>query len=269
MTLVVLGPITNDLIIIGGKKSHKIGGASYFQSFVFEKFFKDYLIITNCSSHTFANEFPISEKVKTILKDNSHYFINIYPYPDNLDIRIQLSNFANIPILISDLKNILPDKIDGFVLNPLNRYDFPLETIDYLKTFDVPIFSSIQGFLREPDIQVNENYTIKLSKFDRLSDILDGVNAIFLDEYEKSIIDNKYNIYEMVITNGSRGSRIISDNEININAIKCDKIVDTTGCGDTYMAAYLSKRLKNENIKKSAEFASYIASQKLKKSGPF
>ena len=48
---------------------------------------------------------------------------------------MQLSNFANIPIRISDLKNILPDKIDGFVLNPLNRYDFPLETIDYLKTF--------------------------------------------------------------------------------------------------------------------------------------
>ena len=264
MTLVVLGPVTNDLIIIGDEKSQKIGGACYFQSFVFEKFFKDYLIITNCSSHDFAKEFPNPEKVKAIIKDNSHYFINNYPDPDNLDIRRQLSNFAKIPIQVSDLKDSLPDVIEGFVVNPLNRYDFPIETMNYLKSFEVPIFTSIQGFLRVPNIQVNENYTIKLSNFDKLSDILNGVNSIFLDEDEKSIIGECYNISEMIITNGSKGSRIISDDEVNIEAVKCNNIVDTTGCGDTYMAAYISMRLHNMSITESGEFASYVASQKLK-----
>ena len=64
-----------------------------------------------------------------------HFFINKYPYNDNPDIRKQLSNFANIPICPEDLEDILPEKIDAFVLNPLNRHDFPPETIEYLKSF--------------------------------------------------------------------------------------------------------------------------------------
>ena len=68
-------------------------------------------------------------------------------------MRVQLSNFANIPIYVNDIKPILDkiDKIDAFVINPLNSYDFPKETIDYLKNFRVPIYLSIQGFLRKKD----------------------------------------------------------------------------------------------------------------------
>ena len=49
MTLVAIGPVTKDLVVIGDEKSHKVGGATYFQSFVFEEFFPDYLAIVNCS----------------------------------------------------------------------------------------------------------------------------------------------------------------------------------------------------------------------------
>ena len=59
------------------------------------------------------------------MKENTHFFINKYPSKDDLNTRVQLSNFANIPILPEDLEEILPSQIDGFVLNPLNRYDFP------------------------------------------------------------------------------------------------------------------------------------------------
>ena len=130
MTLVVIGPVTKDLVIIGEQKYQKVGGATYYQSFVFEKFYKDYLAIVNCSDSELVNDFPNSDKVKVVLKDDTHYFENRYPFEDNRDIRKQSSNFADIPILKSDLENILPDEIDGFVLNPLNRYDFPFETID-------------------------------------------------------------------------------------------------------------------------------------------
>ena len=269
MTLVVIGPVTKDLIRIGGKENIKIGGATYFQSFVFEKFFNDYLSIINCSDKNLKYEFPSPDKVKVIEKDDTHFFINDYPNSDNLNIRRQLSNFAKIPIYKSNLEDILPDSIDAFVLNPLNRFDFPLETIDYIKSFDVPIFLSIQGFLRVPNNPVNENYTIKLSNFDKLSDVLCGINAIFLDEAEENIIGNAYDVCETVITNGSFGSRIVSGDEVNINAVKCVDVIDSTGCGDTYMAAYISYRIQNKSIYESGIFASYIASEKLKKQGPY
>lgn len=269
MTLVVIGPVTKDLVIIGDDESHKVGGATYYQSFVFDEFYNDYLAIINCLDEKLANEFPDLDKVKVIKKDNTHFFVNKYPFKDNPDIRQQLSNFAQIPISKGDLENILVDvNVDGFVLNPLNRHDFPVETIEYLKTFDVPIFTSVQGFLRCPDVNVNENYTIKLDNFDKLDDVLRGVSAIFLDEAEADMIGLDFDVDEMVITNGSHGSRIISDSQIKIEAIKCDNVVDTTGCGDTYMAAYISKRLSGYNPKEAGNFASLIASKKIENFGP-
>ena len=96
MTLVVIGPVTRDLVIIGDEKSFNVGGATYFQSFVFEKYFPDYLAIINCSDDELISEFPDRSKVETVLKEDTHYFINEYPEADNPDIRMQLSNFADI-----------------------------------------------------------------------------------------------------------------------------------------------------------------------------
>ncbi len=269
MTLVVIGPATKDLVIIGDDESCKVGGATYFQSFVFEEFYPDYQAIINCSDSDLAEEFPDSGKVRIIMKDDTHYFINRYPFRDNRDVREQLSNFADIPILKSDLEEVLPDEIDAFVLNPLNRFDFPLETIEFLKSFGVPIFMSLQGFLRIRDVQVDENYTIKLDKSYDLTDILSGVSAIFLDESELDIIGQGFDVDEMVITNGSHGSRIVSDDEIKIEVVKCDNVVDTTGCGDTYMAAYISQKLRSKSIENAGNFASAIASEKIKYNGPY
>ncbi|WP_407379122.1 PfkB family carbohydrate kinase [Methanobrevibacter sp.] len=269
MTLVVIGPVTNDLVVIGNEKSNRVGGATYFQSFVFEEFFNDYLAIVNCSDENLIDDFPDKSKVQIIKKNNSHFFINEYPFEDNLDIRRQSSNFAKIPIFPSDLKDILPDDIDAFVVNPLNRHDFPKETIEYLKSFDVPIFLSVQGFLRTPDVKVNENYTIKLDNFDELPAILSCVNTIFMDESEKNIIGDNIDVDEIIITDGSRGSRVISGNEYKIEAVNCENVVDSTGCGDTYMAAYISKKLTTNSILKSANFASKIACEKLSFFGPF
>ena len=269
MTLVVIGPVTEDLVIIGEDKYSKTGGATYFQSFVFEEFYPDYLAIVNCADDKFACNFPDPDKVKIIKKDNTHFFINEYPFPDDLDIRRQLSNFADIPILKGDLEDILPENIDGFVLNPLNRFDFPVETVEFLKSFEIPVFISLQGFLRTPFDKANENFTIDLQDFDELHSILKGVSIIFLDESENNIVSDRFDVDEMVITDGSNGSRIISDDEIKIDAVGCGSVVDTTGCGDTYMAAYISQRLKAKSSKQAGNFASLIASEKINYFGPY
>lgn len=266
MTLVVIGPVTRDVIVVGSEVSSKVGGATYYQSFVFEKFYPDYLAVVNCSHIPLCDEFPDPSKVKVIKKDTTHFFINRYPFKDNRDIREQLSNFAEIPIFKEDLEDILPDEIDAFILNPLNRFDFPVETVEYLKSFNVPVFISLQGFLRLPDSRADENYTIKLDSFDKLDGILRGVTSIFLDEAEAGITGTDFDVDETVITDGSRGSRILCGDEIRIDAVECGDAADTTGCGDTYMAAYIAHRLSNHSVKESGDFASFIASEKIKNS---
>ena len=274
MTLILIGPACEDLIIIGDKESSKVGGASFFQSFVYEEFYNDYLAILNASNVDLMDEFPDKSKVKIILKDDTHHFINEYPDNDNLDIRKQSTNFANVPILSDELKNILEEcvidieDIDAFVLTPLNSNDFPIETLEFLKTFDVPIYVSLQGFLRFLD----EDNSMILKLSDDLNYIFEISDTIFMDESEFDIIKSeKFEGSNLVITNGSKGSRIIEvdGTTIKINAVKCDNIVDATGCGDTYMAAYISAILNNKTFKNSADFASMIASKKLENFGPY
>lgn len=278
MTIVVIGPLTQDQIITSNSKTSVAGGASYFQSFVFEEFNMDYVVVANFNNLDLIKDFPNLGNLIPIVGDDTHYFINEYPERDNSDIRKQYTNFADIPLLKNQLEFVLDDifEIDAFILNPLNRNDFPVETIDYLKTFNVPIYLSVQGFLRLPDEKVDDkNYSIKLEMYNDLEDILNGVTGIFLDESEAKIVFddgnyNKYNIDEIVITNGSDGSRIIVESdEIKIEAVEVDNIMDATGCGDTYMAAYILKRLLLDSPKEAGEFASLIASEKLMSFGPY
>lgn len=278
MTIVVIGPLTQDQIITSNSKTSAAGGASYFQSFVFEEFNMDYVAVANFNNLDLIKDFPNLGNLIPIVGDDTHYFINEYPENDNLDIRKQYSNFADIPLLKNQLEFVLDGifEIDAFILNPLNRNDFPVETIDYLKTFNVPIYLSVQGFLRLPDEKVDDkNYSIKLEMYNDLEDILNGVTGIFLDESEAKIVFddgnyNKYDIDEIVITNGSDGSRIIVESdEIKIEAVEVDNIMDATGCGDTYMAAYILKRLLLDSQKEAGEFASLIASEKLMSFGPY
>ena len=278
MTIVVIGPLTQDQIITSNSKTSAAGGASYFQSFVFEAFNMDYVAVANFNNLDLIKDIPNLGNLIPIVGDDTHYFINEYPENDNLDIRKQYSNFADIPLLKNQLEFVLDDifEIDAFILNPLNRNDFPVETIDYLKTFNVPIYLSVQGFLRLPDEKVDDkNYSIKLEMYNDLEDILNGVTGIFLDESEAKIVFddgnyNKYDIDEIVITNGSDGSRIIVESdEIKIEAVEVDNIMDATGCGDTYMAAYILKRLLLDSPKEAGEFASLIASEKLMSFGPY
>lgn len=281
MTLVVLGPATEDIIIKNGIKESKVGGATFFQAFVYEALNIDYLAIVNLSNLDIIDKFPDKNKVMALLKEDTHFFINEYPNEDDLDLRVQLSNFANIPIYVNDIKPILDkiDKIDAFVINPLNQYDFPRETIDYLKNFRVPIYLSIQGFLRKKDYLKNDDgyRSILLDKNSDIQAIVNDTSGIFLDENEFHIMfeDNDFsscNVGEIIVTNGSKGSRIISninDNEIIIEPVEQKYIVDSTGCGDTYMAAYISKKLEAKSSLEAGNFASLIASEKLSSDGPY
>ena len=273
MALVLIGPVCEDLIMIGDEKHSKVGGASFYQSFVYEEFYEDYLAIVNASNVDLINSFPDKSKVKLILKDDTHHFINEYPNKYDLDIRKQSSNFADISISAEDLKTIFDelgldkDNIDAFVLHPLNSNDFPQGTIEYLKSFNLPIFISVQGFLR---VKGKED-SIVLEDNEWLDNIISISDSLFMDEDEFKIISrHNLNDLELIITNGSHGSRIIKEGmELMIDAVKCGDIVDATGCGDTYMASYISSRLNGQSIKESGDFASLIASKKLEISGPY
>ena len=45
--------------------------------------------------------------------------------------------------------------------------------------------------------------------------------------------------------------------------------MDATGCGDTYLAAYLARRLTTDDLAECGAFASAVAGIKIEAFGPF
>ena len=79
-----------------------------------------------------------------------------------------------------------------------------------------------------------------------------------------------WGVKEVVITDGSQGSLIYSDGLFyTIPAYTPASVIDATGCGDTYMAGYLYKRVKGIGIQKAAEFAAAMSGLKTATPGPF
>jgi len=79
-----------------------------------------------------------------------------------------------------------------------------------------------------------------------------------------------HGVDELVVTEGSLGSTIFRDGDsFRIDAIRPRRSVDVTGCGDTFLAAYMVKRMINKDIKECGEFASAAASINVECSGPF
>ena len=267
MSVFILGHPCRDEIIIGDEKSYTVGGPSYYQAHVFKELgYENFEVICNSPAYLF-NCFPKNTRVLLIPNEAHHVFTNEYPDKDNLDIRVQSSNFPKIPLKVDQIQDYLHGRtVDAFIINPLNPYDFPLETIEFLKTFNVPIYISIQGFLRYKN---KKSFGLRPNR--HIKEIVEGAAAIFLDEAEAQYVPlDELDVDEIIITNGSNGSRIISEgDEIKIDAVQSDNVVDTTGCGDTFMATYIVLKLEGYSSTQAANFASQIASEKTHYSGPY
>jgi sugar/nucleoside kinase (ribokinase family) len=74
---------------------------------------------------------------------------------------------------------------------------------------------------------------------------------------------------EILVTKASRGSTVFGpEGAIEIDPVAPRRHVDPTGCGDTYLAAYLAMRLSSAELAACGAFASAAASIKMEGVGP-
>ena len=75
---------------------------------------------------------------------------------------------------------------------------------------------------------------------------------------------------EVVVTLGDGGALLCCEGRLrHVPAVRVAEPVDPTGCGDTFMAAYLHRRLAGEDPLRAARFATAVAALALQRSGPF
>jgi sugar/nucleoside kinase (ribokinase family) len=77
-------------------------------------------------------------------------------------------------------------------------------------------------------------------------------------------------VREVIITRGSHGSTVYGrGRSVSFEAIPPRATIDATGCGDTYLAAYMARRLVTDSLEDCAKHAALAASLNIETPGPF
>lgn len=202
---------------------------------------------------------------------HSVFFENCYSLDS--DQRTQRVLAKADPFTIEEMK---PLQAEVFHLGSLLADDFSPEIVKYLSQKG-RISIDVQGYLRE--VRGEKVYAVDWKDMDA---VLPYVDMMKLNEHEMraimqlnnpKIVAEKlasYGIREVIITLGSYGSLIYADKTYyEIPAYPPQKIVDATGCGDTYSTGYLYMRSQGATFQEAGRFASAMCTLKLEHNGPF
>lgn len=163
-----------------------------------------------------------------------------------------------------------------FHLGSLLADDFSPEVVELLADKGL-VSIDVQGYLREV---VGEQ--VRAASWKDKERILACTGILKLNESEAVTITGcnyvreaarkiaAYGVSETIITLGSYGSIVYAQGTFyDIPAYKPLKVVDATGCGDTFSTGYLWCRAQGAGIDEAARFASAMCTLKLEHNGPF
>ena len=202
----------------------------------------------------------------------SVFFENKYGKDMNSREQRVLSKAA--PFTIDQLKDV---EAEVFHLGTLLVDDFLPEAVEYLASKG-RVCIDVQGYLRE--VRQEKVYAVDWN--DKLR-VLRATDILKLNEYEVTVLTDgerdlrqaarrirSWGVREVLITLGSYGSLIYADDKFfDIPGYAPRRVVDATGCGDTYAAGYLYSRAHGASFDEAGRFAAAMCTLKLEHTGPF
>lgn len=136
-----------------------------------------------------------------------------------------------------------------------------------------PNFQDVFDLKLEYGYQMAVDFDV-VRNFVELEKIIERIDFIFFsgDEQTLTVLRKWSKLYDGIFnaTLAEKGSvTFYNGREYYADAIPVEKIVDTTGCGDSYHAAFLASYLNNHNIDMAMEEGSLVASNTLTFLGGF
>jgi sugar/nucleoside kinase (ribokinase family) len=274
----VIGHVTKDIIRINGEAEKRMpGGAAYYTSMALKSFGVNVAVITKVS--TDDQDHLLSELRRSGIavfckeSEETTIFENIYRSEDKA-VRTQKVKAVASPFSPVDLEHI---RAAAFHVGPLTNRDVSPGFLDEVSRRGRLVSLDVQGLIREVrDGEIIEKDWQEKEKGLAYIDILkaDKNEARILskeDNLEKAAVElSRFGPKEVIITLADEGSLIFSNGKFyRIPAFPARKMIDSTGCGDTYIAGYLYQRLHSSNIEKAGRLAASIATLKLEVFGPF
>ena len=274
--LCCIGHITRDKIITPESTVHMAGGTSFYMSYGICQLPPkvSYQLVTKVGRGQLAEVEKLQQSgVDVVCYSSRHTVYFEDKYGENTNNRTQRVLAKADPFTIEEMR---PLEAKVFHLGSLLNDDFSPEVVKYLSTQGF-VSIDVQGYLRKV---VGEQ--VHATDWADKKDILSCTDILKLNEHEMEVITNsknprtvalqlaEYGVREIVITLGSYGSLIYADGRFHeIPAYRPAKVVDATGCGDTYSTGYLYCRSQGMNVEESGRFAAAMCTLKLEHSGPF
>lgn len=269
-----IGHITLDKVVTAQSVKYMPGGTSFYFSKALRQFDLRYMLVTALAeeeNHIVAG--LRDENIEVFSQNSPHtvYFENIYSA--NQDHREQNVLHKAAPFTVAQMPAI-DAKI--FHLGPLLSDDIAVDLLKSLASKGM-VSLDIQGYLRYV-----KNKKVFYEDWADKKEALQHVSILKANEFEMEVVTGTSDVREgaqylaglgvkeVIITLGSKGSLIFKDNHFfQIPAYKPSAVVDATGCGDTYMAGYLSKKVAGASVQEAGEFGAAMATLKIQSSGPF
>ena len=272
----VVGHVTSESIVVGGHRSNPtVGGTGFFSSFAYRKLGLDTTLVTKVADND--REYLLSKlehagvTIRCLRSPETLQFENIYPSSEP-NLRVQnISEFAD-PLTTDDLVDVFADV---FHLGPLASGDIEPLLFEELATRGTVALDG-QGLLR-----LRRPGQVVLQMAPTIRNLVQHVGILKADTEEARLLTGcnstrnaltelqSWGPSEILITDGSRGSSICSSEGMwKIPAYPPTAVVDPTGCGDTYLAGYVTARLKGLSPYLSAHVGAVAASHKLAYAGP-
>ena len=271
-----IGHITKDKIVTPNRTVYMAGGTSFYFSYAINQLPKDVTFSLVTAMDPTEKE-PVEKMLKAGIdvsmnaSRNTVFFENIYG--ENQNERKQRVLAKADPFTIQQLEHV---DAKVFHLGSLLADDFPTEVVEYLSSKG-RVSIDVQGYLREVRDEkvypidwkeklkvLKHTYYLKVNETEM--ETITGLK----DAHEAAKLIHAWGVTEVIITLGSEGSLVyVNDKFYEIPAYPPHEVVDATGCGDTYSAGYLYKRLQGATPTEAGKFAAAMCTIKLEHNGPF
>lgn len=272
-----IGHITKDKIVTPNRTVYMAGGTSFYFAYAINQLPKDVSFSLVTAMDPTEKE-PVEKMLQVGIdvtlnaSRNTVFFENTY-YGENQNERKQRVLAKADPFTIEQLKNV---EAKVFHLGSLLSDDFSTEVVEYLASKG-RVSIDVQGYLREVrdekvyPIDWKEKLTVlKNTYYLKVNEIEMETITGLKDPVEAAKLIHSWGVTEVIITLGSEGSLIYVDGSFyEIPAYPPHEVVDATGCGDTYSAGYLYKRLQGADPVEAGKFAAAMCTIKLEHNGPF
>lgn len=271
-----IGHITKDKIVTPNRTVYMAGGTSFYFSYAINQLPKDVTFSLVTAMDPTEKE-PVEKMLKAGIdvsmnaSRNTVFFENIYGA--NQNERKQRVLAKADPFTIQQLEHV---DAKVFHLGSLLADDFPTEVVEYLSSKG-RVSIDVQGYLREVRDEkvypidwkeklkvLKHTYYLKVNETEM--ETITGLK----DAHEAAKLIHAWGVTEVIITLGCEGSLVYVDDKFyEIPAYPPHEVVDATGCGDTYSAGYLYKRLQGATPTEAGKFAAAMCTIKLEHNGPF